>query len=72
MIKICELWTVNLWYELNPRVRCDFGNVSSTRAIVERLLVRKWRSQVILEMLLLLGMWRALVASKEVEKSSDF
>ena len=27
MFKICELWTVILWYELNPRVRCAFGNV---------------------------------------------
>ena len=27
MIKICELWTLILWYELNPRVRCAFGNV---------------------------------------------
>ena len=24
----CELWTVILWYKLNPRVRCAFGNVS--------------------------------------------
>ena len=23
----CELWTVILWFELNPRVRCAFGNV---------------------------------------------
>ena len=27
MFKICELWTVIWWYELNPRVRCAFGNV---------------------------------------------
>ena len=27
IFKICELWTVILWYELNPRVRCAFGNV---------------------------------------------
>ena len=27
MFKTCELWTVILWYELNPRVRCAFGNV---------------------------------------------
>ena len=27
MFKICELWTVILWYDLNPRVRCAFGNV---------------------------------------------
>ena len=27
MFKICELWTVILWYELNPRVGCAFGNV---------------------------------------------
>ena len=27
MFKICALWTVILWYELNPRVRCAFGNV---------------------------------------------
>ena len=27
MFKICELWIVILWYELNPRVRCAFGNV---------------------------------------------
>ena len=27
MFKFCELWTVILWYELNPRVRCAFGNV---------------------------------------------
>ena len=30
MFKICELWTVILWYELNPRVRCAFGNVFLT------------------------------------------
>ena len=29
MFKICELWTVILWYELNPRVRCAFRNVFS-------------------------------------------
>ena len=28
IFKICKLWTVILWYELNPRVRCAFGNVS--------------------------------------------
>ena len=28
MFKICELRTVILWYELNPRVRCAFCNVS--------------------------------------------
>ena len=28
MLEICELWIVILWYELNPRVRCAFGNVS--------------------------------------------
>ena len=27
MFKICELWTVILWYEPNPRARCAFGNV---------------------------------------------
>ena len=27
MFKFCELCTVILWYELNPRVRCAFGNV---------------------------------------------
>ena len=27
MFKICELWTVILRYELNPRIRCAFGNV---------------------------------------------
>ena len=27
MFKTCELWTVILWYELNPWVRCTFGNV---------------------------------------------
>ena len=27
MFKIYELWTVILWYELNPRVRCTIGNV---------------------------------------------
>ena len=31
MFKICELWTVILWYELNPRVRCAFGNVCFLR-----------------------------------------
>ena len=25
MFKICELWTMILWYELNPRVRCAFA-----------------------------------------------
>ena len=29
MFKIGELWTVILWYELSPRVRYAFGNVSS-------------------------------------------
>ena len=27
MFKIFELWIEILWYELNPRVRCAFGNV---------------------------------------------
>ena len=27
MFKICELWTEILWYELDPRVHCAFGNV---------------------------------------------
>ena len=27
MFQICELRTVILWYELNHRVRCAFGNV---------------------------------------------
>ena len=31
--KICELWTVILWYELNPRVLCAFGNVYSNIVI---------------------------------------
>ena len=30
MLKICELWSAILWYELNPRVRCAFGNVSGS------------------------------------------
>ena len=29
MFKIFELWNVILWYELNPWVRCAFGNVST-------------------------------------------
>ena len=35
VIKICELWTVILWYKLNPRVRCAFGNVSYIAAIIQ-------------------------------------
>ena len=33
MFKICELWTVILWYELNPRVRCAFGKVYICRSL---------------------------------------
>ena len=36
--KICELWTVILWYKLNPRVCCAFGNVYYEGLIVLILL----------------------------------
>ena len=27
MFMICELWTMILWYELDPWVCCAFGNI---------------------------------------------
>ena len=45
-------------------------NFSSTRPLVERLPVRKWRSQAIFRNCFFY--WRALVAGKEVEMSTEF
>ena len=41
MFKICELWTVILWYELNPRVRCAFGNVLNVRLFFSEINVEE-------------------------------
>ena len=37
MFKICELWTVILWYELNPWVRFAFGNVSISQDVIWKI-----------------------------------
>ena len=55
MFKFCELCTVILWYELNPRVRCAFGNVlviSRIQQLIDEKLVCRQ------------GQWLTIIDSK--------
>ena len=45
MFKIYELWTVILWYELNPRVRCAFGNVFYVSNTMVSIVQLSWPCQ---------------------------